>query len=310
MGGGVSTSEETVAWLLAGDPAVVWRAQRDLLGLPEAAWGATRARIAQEGWGAALLAARAPDGTWGGGLYSPKWTSTFYTLRLLTQLGVVPSEPAVVESCRLLLTEGVTDGGGVSPWTSPSTDTCVTAMLLWMASALGLAGEERCRRMVGWLLDEQMPDGGWNCRGGATHASFHTSISALEGLTAYAERAEEPDARIPAAVGAGRAFFLEHQLYRSSSTGRVIRPSFSRLFFPPRWYFDVLRGLEHFVEAGAPWDERLRDPMQVLVERGRGGRWRASAHSGRTHLRLEPPRQPSRLNTARALRVLAWAESA
>jgi hypothetical protein len=34
------------------------------------------------------------------------------------------------------------------------------------------------------LLEQQMPDGGWNCqrRHGASHASVHTTISVLEGL--------------------------------------------------------------------------------------------------------------------------------
>jgi len=297
-------------WLLDGDPAIVWQVQRDLLDRAESTWTATRRRVAREGWGAELLSHRAPDGTWGGGLYSPKWTSTFYTLRLLTQLGLPPRNPQGVASCRLLLDQGVTDSGGVCLWRSASTDTCVTAMLLSMACHFGFAGDQRVERMVAWLLTERMDDGGWNCqreRKGAKHSSFHTTISTLEGLTAF-EAAVGVRRTIGDATKEAREFFLEHQLYRSSSTGGIVKPSFAMLSFPPRWYFDVLRGLEHFAAVNARWDSRLGDPLAVLeARRGRDGRWKAqNKHPGKTFFGLEEARQPSRMNTLRALRVLRW----
>lgn len=303
------------AWLMSGDPSVAWQTQRDLLDRSARTWKATRRRVATEGWGARLLAERGSDGRWGGGLYSPKWTSTFYTLRLLTQLGVPPNNRDATASCELLLREGVGDTGGVSLWTSAWTDTCVTAMLLSMACYFGFAGDERVARMTHWLLGEQLDDGGWNCNyrdgGGATHSSFHTTISTLEGLAAL-DRAGGPRADVATAADAGRAFFVDHQLYRSSRTGEEVRPSFAKLSFPPRWYFDVLRGLEHFAAVDAAWDERLSDPV-ALVERrrGRDGRWTAqNKHTGRVYFELEPPRAPSRMNTLRALRVLRWVERA
>ena len=303
-------SKEVIAWLLDGDPAVVWQVQRDLLDRSEATWAKSRRRVAREGWGAALLAHRADDGRWGGGLYQPKWTSTFYTLRLLTQLGLPPTHRAARASCRLLLDEGVTEGGGVCLWSVQRTDTCVTAMLLAMACYFGFAEDERCDRMVQWLLGEQMPDGGWNCqRERARHASFHTTLSTLEGLAAFGT-VRQPDAKIAAATARGRDYFLRHRLYRSERTGEIVRPSFSQLSFPPRWFFDVLRGLEHFASIDAPWDDRLGDAIVVLrSKRTKDGRWRAQNwHTGKVYFRLEGGREPSRMNTLRALRVLRWAE--
>jgi len=299
---------DVVAWLLEGDPAVVWQVQRDLLGRAHGTWTRTRGRVAREGWGARLLSHRADDGRWGGGLYSPKWTSTFYTLRLLTHLGLSPSNRSGKSSRRLLLDEGVTDGGGVRLWTSGRTDTCVTAMLLSMACHFGDAQDARIDRMASWLLGEQMPDGGWNCASaGVRHASFHTTISTLEGLAALAS-VRGDDQTLDRATERGRDYFLRHRLYRSERTGNIVRPSFSKLSFPPRWYFDVLRGLEHFAAVGAPWDERLGDAVEVLLDaRTKDGRWRAQNwHSGKAFFRLEGPREPSRMNTLRALRVLRW----
>lgn len=256
----MSAANDTMEWLLAGDPAVRWQVQRDLLDRPPQVWQPTRALVATKGWGARLLSLRAEDGTWGGGLYSPKWTSTFYTLRLLKHLGVPPTQPEALASCRLLLDEGVTKCGAVSLWSSASTDTCVTAMLLSMACYFELAGDARSPRMATWLLGERMQDGGWNCRyrQGARHASFHTSISTLEGLAAY--RAQSGGQPASDAIAAGPAYFLDHQLYRSARTGHIVKSSFARLSFPPRWYFDVLRGMEHFAAVDARWDDRLNDP--------------------------------------------------
>jgi hypothetical protein len=87
-----------------------------------------------------------------------------------------------------------------------------------------------------------------------------------------------------------------------------VRPSFSQLSFPPRWYFDLLRGLEHFATVRANWDPRLADPVAVLESRrDKRDRWHAqNPHPGLEHFQLEAGRAPSRINTLRALRVLGW----
>ena len=299
------TDVSVIDWLLDGDPAVAWQVQRDLLDRAESTWMRTRRGVATEGWGAALLAERTDDGMWGGGLYGPKWISTFYTMRLLQHLGLPANHREGRASCELLLDRGVHDDGAVSLWNSRTPDTCVTAMLLDMAVAFGYAEDERCERMIASLLREQMDDGGWNCERyrGATHSSFHTSVSALEGLRSFEHL---PD--VAAACERGREFFLEHQLYRSSTTGEVVRQSFSRFSFPPRWFFDVLRGLEAFALADAPWEDRLADPVDVLERRrSTDGRWKTqNRHTGRTFFELEPAGQPGRMNTLRALRVVRW----
>ncbi len=88
----------------------------------------------------------------------------------------------------------------------------------------------------------------------------------------------------------------------------MVKEAFTRLAFPPRWHFDVLRALDHFRAAGRPVDARLDDALEVVRRRQRkGGRWnQQSRYTGRVHFRLEPG-QPSRWNTLRALRVLRWA---
>jgi len=152
-----------------------------------------------------------------------------------------------------------------------------------------------------------MADGGWNCRampgyGKTTHGSFHTTISALEALLEYERFA-------PAKAQArGREFLLAHRLFRSHRTGRVVKTAMTRFSFPPRWHYDVLRGLDYFRDAGAGPDPRLEDGLRLLEQcRGADGRWLLqNEYPGKTFFRLETVGKPSRWNTLRALRILRW----
>src|SRR3954465_3337487 len=58
-------------WLLDSDPAIRWQVLRDLTDSRADAIAAERSRVATEGWGARLLAARDPDGQWMGGACFP-----------------------------------------------------------------------------------------------------------------------------------------------------------------------------------------------------------------------------------------------
>ena len=72
--------DTTLAWLMQGDPAIRWQTLRDLLDPPAEQWQAEEALTTQEGWGSQLLAAAGCRWPLGGGIYTPKWTSTTYTL--------------------------------------------------------------------------------------------------------------------------------------------------------------------------------------------------------------------------------------
>lgn len=288
---------ELIDWLLAGDPAVRWRVLRDLTGAPADQVARERARVATEGWGAQLLAAQNADGGWGSGDYSPKWTSTTYTLLRLAWLGLPPGHPAALRGCDRLWQWR-------ARWRRP--ETCIVGILIRLTAAHGYvtAGLDD---LVEHLLDEQLTDGGWNClaRGDrGKHSSFHTSILALEALAEYAAGGGAVDSG--RAAGRGREFFLNHRLYRSHRTGEVAIRGSTRFPAFPEWHFDVLRGLEHFAQVDRR-DERLGDAVEVLRRaRRRDGRWSTYAqYSGRQWFRIEPP-GASRWNTARVLRVLDW----
>ncbi len=297
-----------ITWLLEGDPAIRWQVRRDLLGEPERAWRAERARVATEGWGARLLAERGADGRWTRGLYTPKWTSTTYTLLLLRRLGLPRNHAAAIESVRLLLDEPVWVFGSAKKayW-----EACVAGMALSLAGAFEVGAAPR-EALLEQVLEAQMPDGGWNCRRprGATHSSFHTTMNVLEGLREYAEAGGKRRAEVERAEGRAREFLCAHRLYRSHRTGAVVDPKLTRLTLPIGWRHDILRGLDHFQAARAKRDERLGDSIEVVrSKRLADGRWPSQGRqSGHVWFELEKNGQPSRWNTLRALRVLRWWE--
>jgi hypothetical protein len=83
-----STHDALIAWLLEGDPAIHWQTMRDLQDAPAKEWQAEQRRTLNEGWGGRFLSLQAADGSWGGGIYSPKWISTTYTLLTLVEIGI------------------------------------------------------------------------------------------------------------------------------------------------------------------------------------------------------------------------------
>jgi hypothetical protein len=293
---------ELVAWLLKGDPSIRWRVHRDLLGSSAATVRTERANVATEGWGAKLISLQDADGRWGGGDYTPKWTSTTYTLLHLAWLGLPPKNPAAQAGCERLW-------DWQSRWQLP--ETCIVSMLIRLTAAHAYDAV-RLDALVDYLLDQQLNDGGWNCaaRGErGKHSSFHTSIQALEALDAYQEARDRTAGK--EAQDKGREFFLRHKLYKSHRTDEVAIRASTRFPQLPQWHFDVLRGLEHFVDVAADRDERLQDAVGVLQRARRAdGRWPTyAAYPGRSWFQMEQP-GPSRWNTVRVLRVLDWWDAA
>jgi len=298
----------TIDWLLEGDPSVRWQTQRDLLSAGPEVWVPTRATIAAEGWGGDLLARQDPGGTWGGGLYTPKWTSTNYTLLLLRRLGLDPANQAARRGARRLLDDADWHEGGVSYWSSRKlAERCVNGMVLSSAAYFGV-DDDRVRSIAEMLVRVPVPGGGWNCEDhrGGTHASFHTTISVLEGLHEWRLATGRSDA--DEVIAAGHEVLLRHEMYKSHRTGAIINEAWTRPWFPPRWHYDVFRGLDHLRAAGVDPDPRASAAID-LVRRSRrsDGRWpKGSQYSGVTFFALEPGRVPGRWNTLRALRILRW----
>jgi hypothetical protein len=305
----------SIKWLLEGDPAIRWQTLRDLVGATRRVVEQERNKVAREGWGARLLARQDAEGTWSGGLssdgglYSPKWTSTTYTMLLLRDLGLGTNNRQARKACALLLDRGLQRDGGINYGWRGGSETCITGMVLSILAHFRY-DDSRLNTIAKHLLTAQMADGGWNCRRpmGATHASMHTTISVLEGLHLLELHLETGVDALRIAQRRGREFLLAHRLFRSHRTGNIIKSDFTRFVFPPRWHYDILRALDYFQAVDAPRDPRLSEAIAIVRSRRRkDGHWPLEySYKGRTYFALERTGAPSRWNTLRALRVLKW----
>ena len=299
---------DTIDWLMQGDPAIRWQTMRDILHKPATQWKREQLRVAKEGWGKRLLSLRDPDGKWGGGIYSPKWISTNYTLLLLRDMGLPRDNPAGSAGARLLL--GHLTGEAFKKRLL-KLDMCIVGMYLSPITYFNVQ-DARVQMLAEHALLDQMDDGGWNCKRRlhqSNHSSLHTTINVLDGLADYAQyHGKNAAAAVTEPMCRAREFMLQHRLFRSEKTGEVIHAAFTKFSFPPRWHWDVLRGLDHFRRMAAPRDPRLKDAIDLLRSKRRAdGRWKLENHyRGKEFFRLEKPGQPSRWNTLRALRILHW----
>jgi len=299
-----------IDWLLEGDVSIQYLTKKYLLKVEPDELQGLRKRIALEGLGRKFLDARNENGHWGVDFYLPKWISSHYTLLDLRYLEIEPVEP-IMETLALILQQTKAPNGSINESkTGLSGDLCVNGMLLNYASFFGIP-ETELKSVIDYILDNQMPDGGFNCdvnRKNPVHSSMHTTISVLEGIlefikAGYQYRVDELNNDRKDA----EEFLLMHQLYKSDKSGEIIDKKWTMLSYPSRWRYDILRALIYFVDAGVPYDPRMEDALEILVSKRRNdGTWPVQAkHPGQVHFDMEQTGTSSRFNTLRALRVLS-----
>jgi len=300
-------NNKIISWLLGGDVSIQYQTYRDLLHLDKPG---LQKKIETEGWGLQFLSCRLPNGHWGKSFYQPKWTSTHYTLLDLKNLAISPGNKKIKETLRIIFEQEKGSDGGIKPiGTIQVSDVCINGMVLNYASYFKIK-EEELKSVVDFLLSQKMSDGGFNCesnRKGATHSSLHTTLSVLEGIFEYKRNGYRYRLKeLEQATLQSHEFILLHRLYRSHKTGNIINPNFLKLYYPSRWFYDILKAMDYFQMANVKYDERMNDAMDVIIKkRTADGFWKLAApHPGQTHFQMEQAGKPSRWNTLRVLRVL------
>ena len=311
----VDCAVNVLDWLVDSDPAIRWHVLRDLVGAPSEIFSAERARVANEGWGARLLALQGDDGQWAGGALFPNgkwnrsepqpWTATANVLVELQNFWIDPRDDKVRRAVALVRENCRWEHAGQA-FFSGEVEPCINGMVV----ALGAYFGQDVDSVVAFLLSEQLEDGGWNCEAenGSIRSSFHTTIRVLEGLLAH-ERATGGSAESIAARRRGEEYLLERKLFRRKSTRAVVDPAWLQFSFPTRWHYDVLRGLDYFRAAGDPPDPRMDEAIELLRSKQQpDGTWLLeNTYLGAVHFALEEgDGYSSRWNTLCALRVVRW----
>jgi hypothetical protein len=315
-------STAAIDWLMASDPAIRWQAMRDLLDAPELQWRAGRAKVETQGWGARLLACQGEDGQWAGGSFVPAgftpedwhahgqpWTATCFVLQQLREFGLDPACERAKRTVALIGRNSRWDEGG-QPYWDGEVEECINGRTVADGAYFGVDVAPIVERLLG----ERQGDGRWNCEraNGSVRSSFHSTINVLEGLLEY-RRATGGTAAVDEARRSGEAYLLERSLFRRLSSGETADARFLAFTYPPRWRYDVLRGLDYFRSSamltGAAPDPRLAPAIEHLRSRRLDdGAWPLDwSLPGRVWFEMEDgPDKPSRWVTLRAMRVLRW----
>jgi hypothetical protein len=325
----MSLDPKTLDWMLDSDPALRWQVERDLADAPPEVWEATRARVATEGFGAALLAAQDDDGQWAGGAYFPAgffgsaeqeqpgqpWVATTWTLKDLREFGV--DAAALGDTAERLDRSSRWEYDDLPYW-GGEVDVCINSFTLANGAWLGAD----VSALADWFRTHRLPDGGWNCEAEegpqedrSTRSSFHSTLNALRGILAY-ERLTG-DTSLHEARHGGEAYLLERRLMNRASTGERVGDFVDRFVYPNRHRYSALAALDYFRDAadldGTAPDPRLAEAVEVVrAARRPDGTWvQGQPLAGRVWFDIDVPEgQPSPWLTLLGTRVLDWWDAA
>jgi hypothetical protein len=277
----MAEDDPVVQWLLQSDPAIRWQVLRDLVHASETEVATERARVEHEGWGARLLALRAPDGLWANGAYIPG-TAAFAAATARALAAGEPPPPFPSPDAEPA--EAPTDGSSAEPgqpWTA-------TYPVLLDLCHLGIPPDSPVMQETAHLVAR-------NCRWEYDGLPFFAGE--VDGLLEF-ERATGGSTAVREARRGGEEY-----------TGEVADAAYLDFAFPYYWHYDVLRALDYFRQARAEPDPRTAAAVEVVRSKHQpDGRWLLDRiHPGRVHFAIEGDvGQPSGWNTLRALRVLDW----
>lgn len=311
-----------IEWLLDSDPALRWQVEKDLLGAPEAQWMATRARVATEGIGAALLEKQDADGQWAGGAFFPAdfdfeseeaqvgqpWTATTWSLNSLREWGV---DAAVLGDTAERIRANSRWEYDDLPYWDGEVDACINAFTLANGAWLGVD----VSRIADWFVEHQMAEGGWNCEwvDGSTRSSFQSTLNSLFGILEYEVRTGGTP-ELTAARHAAEEYLLQRKALYRLSTGEPVASWIDKFAYPFRSFYSALRVADYFrlasLRDGVARDPRLDDAIELVrAAQQPDGTWlQARRHPGRVWFEVDVEGgQPSKWVTFHALRVLDWA---
>jgi len=267
-------------WLLtARTPSIRYLTLRDLLGRPEADTDVQVARQEMRTTGPipAILAKQTKAGHWAGerSYYTPKYTSTHWSMQLLAELAADTDDPGLRRGAAFMLAatqeeldRAITEGAhGLS---------CFWGNLLRYALHSGFADHPSTEAIVHCLAHDAR-EGGWRCHHNDELPCAWGAARALWGLAALPPLHHTSEAE--AAIRLGVAFVLgSHHLVEADypSSGRV-HPLWFRLNFPLFYQADILFVLRVLGELGALDHPGARPALEWLIaRRKRDGHWRGA----------------------------------
>jgi hypothetical protein len=295
------SAQDFTGWLLEAEtPSICYLTLRELLGIPETSSEVQAARneIQEIGPVPVILAGQTGDGNWIGehSYYTPKYTSTHWSMTLLTELAADGSSARMRRGANFMLNETRQE---LSEKVDKQQEgwTCFYGNFLRYALYCGFERDERVDAIIdGLVFDGVMGD--WRCPHNDDRPCAWGAARALWGLAAIPE--EERARGVKKAIRSGLQFLLdEHSLVAADypvPEGGKVHSIWSRLNFPLFYQADILFVLRVVAELDTLDHPGVKPALAWLEARqAKNRRWRgASPYKQRTWKELGGSAETSR----------------
>lgn len=317
---------QALTWLLEADPinpGVRYFALRDLLDRSpdDAEVQQAQAALMTTGPVPQLLAAQAPNGSWGGPQDENGYRSTPWQIICLADLGADPHDKRVQAGCDYLLRTYLAANGAFAarmPRPVPSKAVhCHNGELIYALIRLGRLDDPHVQGALDWQCSAITGVGdvqyyksgaagpGFACGVNLSQPCAWGATKALRGLSAIP--VERRTAAIQRAIAVGVEFLLgrDPAVADYPYTERV-SSAWHKFGFPLSYQSDLLETTAALVDLGYGDDPRLGHALQfILSKQDQQGRWRLERSlNGKLLVDIEEKGKASKWVTLRALRVL------
>ena len=327
--------KEVLDWLLEPNGSGIdYLVMRDLTDTGEKELTAVRTRVHREGPIANILYKMNPEGYWEkpGPGYLPKYTSTVWSLLLLSQLGAsIDADERISEACSYYLDHAMTEHGQISANGTPSqTIDCLQGNMLTALMDMGFY-DLRMDKAYEWMAmtttgegvvpmgDKSTPLRYYSGKIGPDFAcgannKLSCAWGAVKVMMAFSRLVEEKrTALINRAISRGVDFLLGVDPATADyPCGYAAKPSGNwwKFGFPVFYITDILQIAEAMVKLGYGTDPRLRNTLEFIQSKQDDqGRWYLEFdYKGKTWSEYGTKKQPNKWVTLRALRVLKAVE--
>ena len=327
--------KEVLDWLLEPNGSGIdYLVMRDLTDTGEKELTAVRTRVHREGPIANILYKMNPEGYWEkpGPGYLPKYTSTVWSLLLLSQLGAsIDADERISKACSYYLDHAMTEHGQISANGTPSqTIDCLQGNMLTALMDMGFY-DLRMDKAYEWMAmtttgegvvpmgDKSTPLRYYSGKIGPDFAcgannKLSCAWGAVKVMMAFSRLVEEKrTALINRAISRGVDFLLGVDPATADyPCGYAAKPSGNwwKFGFPVFYITDILQIAEAMVKLGYGTDPRLRNTLEFIQSKQDDqGRWYLEFdYKGKTWSEYGTKKQPNKWVTLRALRVLKAVE--
>lgn len=221
--------------------------------------------------------------------YWPKWNGPWWHMLMLHEIGetdLIPKEiisPFIASLNRLPLKIFPIRPSDSPPGLDPfrgSACHCQIGTVYQVLSKCGVDVDIQLPWMRSWILNYQMPDGGYSCDNGAylvkdeVPSSMVGLISVFEALLMCTARPWTKDEK--AVLDKGAAFLIERKLVNGSTSEhnkseRESAKKWADLCFPRFYHYDILRGLNAITlwaeKTGSHLPESaIKEAMKLIAE--------------------------------------------